>query len=45
MIARLFHAPSHDEANTIGTSTIGSSEAIMVGNTCEIHSRAETDML
>jgi glutamate/tyrosine decarboxylase-like PLP-dependent enzyme len=30
MIARLFNAPSHDEANTIGTSTIGSSEAIMV---------------
>ena len=31
MIARLFNAPAHDEANTIGTSTIGSSEAIMVG--------------
>jgi glutamate decarboxylase len=30
MIARLFNAPSHDDANTIGTSTIGSSEAIMV---------------
>lgn len=30
MIARLFNAPAHDEANTIGTSTIGSSEAIMV---------------
>ncbi|KAJ4337297.1 hypothetical protein N0V87_004797 [Didymella glomerata] len=30
MIARLFNAPSHDEANTIGTSTIGSSEAIML---------------
>jgi glutamate decarboxylase len=30
MIARLFNAPSEDESNTIGTSTIGSSEAIMV---------------
>jgi glutamate decarboxylase len=30
MIARLFNAPSHEDANTIGTSTIGSSEAIMV---------------
>ncbi|KAF2845228.1 glutamate decarboxylase [Plenodomus tracheiphilus IPT5] len=31
MIARLFNAPSHGDANTIGTSTIGSSEAIMLG--------------
>jgi len=30
MIARLFNAPTDAEANTIGTSTIGSSEAIMV---------------
>lgn len=30
MIARLFNAPSEDDANIIGTSTIGSSEAIMV---------------
>ena len=30
MIARLFNAPCDPEANTIGTSTIGSSEAIMV---------------
>lgn len=30
MIARLFNCPSTDDANTIGTSTIGSSEAIMV---------------
>jgi glutamate decarboxylase len=30
MIARLFNAPTHEDANTIGTSTIGSSEAIMV---------------
>jgi glutamate decarboxylase len=30
MIARLFNAPCEDDANTIGTSTIGSSEAIMV---------------
>jgi glutamate decarboxylase len=30
MIARLFNAPSHEDANIIGTSTIGSSEAIMV---------------
>lgn len=30
MIARLFNAPSTDDANIIGTSTIGSSEAIMV---------------
>jgi glutamate decarboxylase len=31
MIARLFNAPSTDDANIIGTSTIGSSEAIMLG--------------
>jgi glutamate decarboxylase len=31
MIARLFNAPCDPEANTIGTSTIGSSEAIMLG--------------
>lgn len=31
MIARLFNAPVDAEANTIGTSTIGSSEAIMLG--------------
>jgi glutamate decarboxylase len=31
MIARLFNAPCEDDANTIGTSTIGSSEAIMLG--------------
>ncbi|KAG9192477.1 glutamate decarboxylase [Alternaria panax] len=31
MIARLFNAPADPEANTIGTSTIGSSEAIMLG--------------
>ncbi|KAF1947556.1 glutamate decarboxylase [Clathrospora elynae] len=31
MIARLFNAPSEQDANTIGTSTIGSSEAIMLG--------------
>ncbi|KNG45314.1 glutamate decarboxylase [Stemphylium lycopersici] len=31
MIARLFNAPSEDDANIIGTSTIGSSEAIMLG--------------
>jgi glutamate decarboxylase len=31
MIARLFNAPSEDDSNTIGTSTIGSSEAIMLG--------------
>ncbi|KAL5115499.1 hypothetical protein ACEQ8H_006640 [Pleosporales sp. CAS-2024a] len=31
MIARLFNAPIGDEDNTIGTSTIGSSEAIMLG--------------
>lgn len=31
MIARLFNAPVHDEdANVMGTSTIGSSEAIML---------------
>lgn len=30
MIAKLFNAPNEDDANTIGTSTIGSSEAIMV---------------
>lgn len=32
MIARLFNAPTHDEnSNVMGTSTIGSSEAIMLG--------------
>lgn len=31
MIAKLFNAPNEDDANTIGTSTIGSSEAIMLG--------------
>ena len=32
MIARLFNIPSHDEnTNAMGTSTIGSSEAIMLG--------------
>ncbi|KAF2828261.1 glutamate decarboxylase [Ophiobolus disseminans] len=31
MIARLFNAPIGEEDNTIGTSTIGSSEAIMLG--------------
>ncbi|USP80354.1 Glutamate decarboxylase 4 [Curvularia clavata] len=31
MIARLFNAPATDDANIIGTSTIGSSEAIMLG--------------
>lgn len=32
MIARLFNAPVHDEeCNAVGTSTIGSSEAIMLG--------------
>ncbi|KAF2028894.1 glutamate decarboxylase [Setomelanomma holmii] len=31
MIARLFNAPVGEEDNTIGTSTIGSSEAIMLG--------------
>jgi glutamate decarboxylase len=31
MIARLFNAPTEEESNTIGTSTIGSSEAIMLG--------------
>ena len=30
MIAKLFNAPADADANTIGTSTIGSSEAIMV---------------
>ena len=32
MIARLFNIPSHDEnTNAMGTSTVGSSEAIMLG--------------
>jgi glutamate decarboxylase len=32
MIARLFNAPTHDEnASCVGTSTVGSSEAIMLG--------------
>jgi glutamate decarboxylase len=31
MIARLFNCPTHEDANSMGTSTIGSSEAIMLG--------------
>lgn len=32
MIARLFNVPVHDEhSNAMGTSTVGSSEAIMLG--------------
>ena len=32
MIARMFNAPTHDDAeNSMGTSTVGSSEAIMLG--------------
>lgn len=32
MIARLFNAPTHDEnVSCMGTSTVGSSEAIMLG--------------
>jgi glutamate decarboxylase len=31
MIARLFNAPSSEDANAMGTSTIGSSEGIMLG--------------
>ena len=32
MIARLFNVPTHDEdSNAMGTSTVGSSEAIMLG--------------
>jgi glutamate decarboxylase len=31
MIARLFNAPVQDASNAMGTSTIGSSEAIMLG--------------
>jgi len=31
MIARLFNCPVHDDAAPMGTSTIGSSEAIMLG--------------
>jgi hypothetical protein len=30
MIARLFHAPLKDEEQAVGTSTVGSSEAIML---------------
>lgn len=30
MIGRLFNAPIHDEAAAIGTSTVGSSEAVML---------------
>lgn len=31
MIARLFNAPTHDDTDTsVGTSTVGSSEAIML---------------
>ncbi|KAF2735618.1 glutamate decarboxylase [Polyplosphaeria fusca] len=31
MVARLFNAPTNEEDNAVGTSTIGSSEAIMLG--------------
>ena len=32
MIARMFNAPTHDDTdNAMGTSTVGSSEAIMLG--------------
>jgi glutamate decarboxylase len=32
MIARLFNVPTHDkDTNAMGTSTVGSSEAIMLG--------------
>ena len=32
MIARLFNVPAHDDnMNALGTSTVGSSEAIMLG--------------
>jgi glutamate decarboxylase len=31
MIARLFNAPASEDANSVGTSTIGSSEGIMLG--------------
>lgn len=35
MIARMFNAPTHDETeNAMGTSTVGSSEAIMLGPPC-----------
>jgi glutamate decarboxylase len=30
MIGRLFHAPVHDDAAAVGTSTVGSSEAVML---------------
>lgn len=40
MIARLFNAPADPEANTIGTSTIGSSEAIMVSKHSDIETEA-----
>jgi glutamate decarboxylase len=30
MIARLYHAPTDGEENAMGTSTVGSSEAIML---------------
>lgn len=30
MIARLFNIPTHDDSNAMGTSTVGSSEAIML---------------
>jgi glutamate decarboxylase len=31
MLARLFNCPTHGDANAVGTSTIGSSEGIMLG--------------
>jgi glutamate decarboxylase len=31
MIARLFNAPVHKDSQAMGTSTVGSSEAIMLG--------------
>ena len=38
MIARLFNAPTqHDDDNAMGTSTVGSSEAIVSSNSPSIH--------
>lgn len=39
MIARLFNCPMEDDANVMGTSTIGSSEAIMLATLVSFPSR------
>lgn len=46
MIARMFNVPTHDETeNAMGTSTVGSSEAIMLGPPCSTSTRSGEPIL